>query len=1305
MNARRLTHTIVMSSTARVLPAQSVGSGLRRTALVAVSSLCVLFGVLALSAGSASAADTHLFEKGFGPDGTSGTAFTEPAGLAVDQSTGELYVADAGEGTVQKFNSAHEPVAFTDIAADIVAGKLTGLGQAGVISVSSTDHDLYAIVEEGTSLRAFQSDGEPAEFTAGPGAGTNEIGGFTGLKGLAVDGNGDIYTITNSGSGGAVYAPNGALLTTIPGALGRTIAVDSEGTVYTGTFEGLVEELTPSEFPVTSATTYAAGVLTNTGTLLANLAIDPSTNALYVDELDRVSQYDAAGVRVGDFAAEGAGSLTNSHGLAINAATGAVYASDVEGNRQVNMFGPTIVIPDVTATAASEIGPTSATLNGSVGPDAVQLTDCHFDYGATTAYGQTAPCEPAAGGIPADSSEHAVTAKLHGLQPGVIYHYRLQAENANKTPSLGADATFATPPPPAIDGATATNVTVEAADLNAKIDPGSTDPGAATTYHFEYGTSLSYGTIVPQPGATIAPGVVDVAVTRHIESLKANRTYHWRVVATNASGTTYSADHTFIYDESGSGVLPDGRAYEMVTPPAKNGALIGDAIFSPPPAISADGSHLILGTLQCFGDVSSCEGVRTHIGSPYLFTRTSAGWAAESLAPPASEFEGNIWEPLYNAETGMALFNAPPTPDSEEDFYVRGSDGSFTDVGPFSPPTNGPVSQEALSASFGDGMVATADLSHIVYTSTGLWPAKPYEEKRISLLEYSGSGNQEPRLVGVRGGPGSNELISTCETHLGAAPSAKDSDTLSSDGSIVLFTAASCPSGGPPVNEVYARVDNSGPSAHTLAISEPQALPGPPNENCTSTECRENTAVANQTTRWRDAQYSGSSADGTRTFFESTQQLTDEGSQDPNAADTANGDCSSTTGANGCNLYLYDMSAPVGKQLVTVSAGARSSGGPQVQGVLAISADGSHAYFVAKGVLAPANKEGNSPRPGEDNLYVYEQQDAEHPTGRVAFVTTLSPADAASWQSKPGEPANVTPEGRFLVFTSAGRLTADDSRSDGAQEVFRYDAATEELARISIGELGFNDNGNAGAGDASIVPGIHGFQAAGVGRRDPTMSEDGSFVFFMSPVALVPGALSSVRIGSRENGEPEYAENVYEYHEDQVYLISDGRDTSEEPSEVCGGVSATCLIGSDATGSNVFFATADQLVPRDTDTQVDVYDARVCTPSSPCLSSAASVPAGCLGEGCHGTPPAASPRLAPGSASFDGAGNFSPASTPAVKVKRLTRAEKLAASLKVCRSERKRSKRRACEAMAGKKFGAKRASRTPRRKICRSLCS
>jgi hypothetical protein len=59
--------------------------------------------------------------------------------------------------------------------------------------------------------------------------------------------------------------------------------------------------------------------------------------------------------------------------------------------------------------------------------------------------------------------------------------------------------------------------------------------------------------------------------------------------------------------------------------------------------------------------------------------------------------------------------------------------------------------------------------------------------------------------------------------------------------------------------------------------------------------------------------------------------------------------------------------------------------------------------------------------------------------GHLAFVGRLSESDSEEWALGVGE-ANVTPDGRYLVFTSHRALTSDDTRPEGPSQVYRYDA-------------------------------------------------------------------------------------------------------------------------------------------------------------------------------------------------------------------------------------------------------------------------
>jgi hypothetical protein len=104
------------------------------------------------------------------------------------------------------------------------------------------------------------------------------------------------------------------------------------------------------------------------------------------------------------------------------------------------VFGLPLPPPGAVTESAGAVVQTAATLNGAVNPHGLSVTECHFDWGATSSYGNVAPCSPAPG---AGTSAVAVSAQLAGLTPATTYHYRVVATNAVNT-SYGEDKTFTT---------------------------------------------------------------------------------------------------------------------------------------------------------------------------------------------------------------------------------------------------------------------------------------------------------------------------------------------------------------------------------------------------------------------------------------------------------------------------------------------------------------------------------------------------------------------------------------------------------------------------------------------------------------------------------------------------------------------------------------------------------------------------------------------------------------------------------------------------------------------------------------------
>jgi plastocyanin len=111
---------------------------------------------------------------------------------------------------------------------------------------------------------------------------------------------------------------------------------------------------------------------------------------------------------------------------------------------------------------------------------------------------------------------------------------------ANSTPSptpTGTPASTPTPTP-AVATSPATNVASFSATLNGSVNP----RGASTTVNFQYGLTTSYGSttaVQTLTGNTARP------VSANISGLSASHVYHFRIVAHNASGTSFGVDRTF----------------------------------------------------------------------------------------------------------------------------------------------------------------------------------------------------------------------------------------------------------------------------------------------------------------------------------------------------------------------------------------------------------------------------------------------------------------------------------------------------------------------------------------------------------------------------------------------------------------------------------------------------------------------------------------------------------------------------------------------------------------------------------------
>ena len=210
--------------------------------------------------------------------------------------------------------------------------------------------------------------------------------------------------------------------------------------------------------------------------------------------------------------------------------------------------GAQAAAPTAITGPVSAVGATSATVNGTVNPGGIS-TSWHVEYGTSTGYGATTASKSAGSG----TANVPVSAPLAGLAQGTSYHYRVVAMSSAGT-SHGADGVFTTLVAPAVVTAPASAVTVSSATLNGSVDPN----GRATTWHFEYGTSTSYGSNTATKSGGSGNG--STPVSAQLTGLTAGRTYHFRLVATSDAGATHGADATFVTSSAPSVTTDDATS-------------------------------------------------------------------------------------------------------------------------------------------------------------------------------------------------------------------------------------------------------------------------------------------------------------------------------------------------------------------------------------------------------------------------------------------------------------------------------------------------------------------------------------------------------------------------------------------------------------------------------------------------------------------------------------------------------------------------------------------------------------------------
>jgi hypothetical protein len=671
------------------------------------------------------------------------------------------------------------------------------------------------------------------------------------------------------------------------------------------------------------------------------------------------------------------------------------------------------------------------------------------------------------------------------------------------------------------------------------------------------------------------------------------------------------------------------RTYEMVTPLYKAGYGASNA------AVALDGNSVWFNSLGAFAGIP----LPARGSSSYVARRVEgSGWSTVPIEPPFVE-GSSVFDVSSSLEEAISETKVGEAGSEQSQLLVHRI--ASPDV-PAAWLPSGPVIRKVVAEPgiIGARRVATSgNLCHIaIEGSRFLLEAPPASSELYDLSRGCAGESPSLRLVAVRnsdGVHGEPEVLNrNCTPEAVSGGTGIRRHAVSEDGEI-FFTDCSGGAG----RQLFVRLGG----ARTVEVSRP-LLAGAPFGGCgdggKAGEVPGQVPCPGASER-PGAGFAGASADGSRVYFTTGAGLV-----------SGDSDLSS-------NLFMATIGCPAGgpgsceeaeKQvtsLVRVSEPQAPAQAAEVFGVLSISKDGGGAYFMADGVLsAAANAEGEVPLKGADNLYAYDAAsralrfvgdlcsaagrsgEAADPHCPTSLDSTRN--DSALW-GQSGE-AQTTAEGRYLVFSTYAQLVRTPPRADtdAARDVYRFDMATGALDRVSVGEGGYDTNGNNSAFDATIttVGTAGGSVVEDEDMSTRAISNDGSRIVFSGAEPLSPHAAPNGHL------------KIYEWHEGSVSLISSGTSTTDDILPVI-----------TPSGRDIFFTTSQGLVPQDTEGDHDVYDARLGGGFPPAPVERAP----CGGEGCQGPLTNPAPLLVPGSVSQAPGENLAPpVSKPVVKTKKTT---------------------------------------------------
>ncbi len=820
-----------------------------------------------------------------------------------------------------------------------------------------------------------------------------------------------------------------------------------------------------------------------------------------------------------------------------------------------------------------------------------------------------------------------------GADDAYLAHFKASPPEQSYLRSFGAppDPGLCPQPvvPPQINAQYALSAETSSAELGADVNPKFWDD---TTYHLEYGTApcATGGCTSTTAPVTLTAQVTGIPLATEpvfLSGLTPGTTYHYRFVSqSSGGGPVYGVDPdgpegpreatfeegleasftTFrtpgvepcpaneAFRSGPSALLPDCRAYELVSPLDKEGADVfafGSAKTLLPAVVSQsslDGGKLAYGSYRAFGGAASAPWTSQYVAARHA----GEAWVSHAISPPR---EKGLIEATRQARAEFKAFSpdlcqgwvegfaepplAPGAPAGIVDLYRRSDDECG---GPAYEPLNTAEVPAGLDLEL---QGHSADEEETIFVASRALAVGGTAGK----IQLYGAKSGEERFLCILPGdtpyPGSCTAGWSPKVDSFTGQEAQLANALSADGRRVYWTALSESSSNQ--GKIYLRENPFGEGSECGGEGSPCTL-----------EVSKAAETEAGTTR---SQFWAASRDGSKAIFQT-----------------------------GGKLYEYRRA----DESTHLIAG-------EVLGVAGVSEDGSRIYLASREAKGVANAEGKTAVGGQANLYFWEAGAGFRFIGALVSedlgtlpLVLVSPI-AASLQFHNSQ---VSPDGQALAFPSYTPLTGYDNtdRNSGEadSEVFLYDArgngGAGKLVCASCNPSGARPAGRefllegqkAGPWTAARIP-----VSENVLYAARVLSEDGSRLFFESFDALslrdTNGRKDVYQWEAAGSGGCNTASPTYSPPNGGcIDLISSGKSVRDSD-----------FLDASPDGHDVFFTTLAGLLPQDYGL-IDAYDARV----EGGLPIPPPPPAGCEGEACQGpyTPPN---DPTPASAQFSGEGN------------------------------------------------------------------